>query len=261
MNHKLNICIIFAILATTVSVQAWNGFGHSCAAYIAEKHLTPEAKAKCEHYLKHSFVFYASWMDQWRYIEPYNVSNGWHVIFVDSNWQLDTEDTKRAQHHTARIWNELKNYKNLPDSLVRQNLIYLIHMVPDYHCPVHTFFRKGMFPERKYSLRNKGKAAALHTFWDASVGFRRKGWTIERYHKEIDVCSPKQVKRWQNGDAIRWANDAVMQSHRLYDITPADTDISKMSKEQVAEIHNLTDEMILKGGYRLAHIINDVFKK
>ena len=26
------------------SVKAWNGYGHSCAAYIAEQHLTPEAK-------------------------------------------------------------------------------------------------------------------------------------------------------------------------------------------------------------------------
>ena len=121
------LLLLVAIVATISTAKGWGGYGHSCAAYIAEQHLTPEAKAKCEHYLQHSFVFYASWMDQWRHIEPFTDSNAWHVIYVDENWKLDTSKKKYAEYQSQRIWNELKNYKNLPDSLVRQNLIYLIH--------------------------------------------------------------------------------------------------------------------------------------
>ena len=262
MKLKISIfALLLALVANMQSAKAWNGYGHSCAAYIAEQHLTPEAKAKCEHYLQHSFVFYASWMDQWRFIEPYKETTAWHVIVVDENWKLDTSKQKYAEYQTERIWNELKNYKNLPDSLVRQNLIYLIHMVPDYHCPVHTFFRKGTHTERKYSLLTKGKKFSLHTFWDASPGFKRKGWTMQRYCKEVDVISPKLAKKYQKGTPIKWANDALKQANRVYPITPADTETTKLSKQQVADIHKLTDEMILKGAYRLAHIINDVFKE
>ena len=83
-NRILTITLsLFALLAMG-SAKAWNGFGHSCAAYIAEQHLTPEAKAKCEHYLQHSFVFYASWMDQWRYIDPYKATTDWHTIYVEN---------------------------------------------------------------------------------------------------------------------------------------------------------------------------------
>lgn len=260
MKQKFSISLIVAIFAATISAQAWNGYGHSCAAYIAEQHLTPEAKAKCEHYLNHAFVFYASWMDQWRFIGPYQKTNGWHVIYVDDAWKLDTKD-KRAQYHTERIWKEMKNYKNLPDSLVKQNLIYLIHMVPDYHCPVHTFFKKGTFQERNYSLRSKGKKLGLHTFWDRSASFKRNNWSMERYAKEVDIISPKVAKKYQKGDAVKWAIDAVKQSNRLYSITPADTDIAKMEAEQVKRTNKLTDEMLLKGAYRLAYIINDIFKE
>ena len=261
MKKFVFVAVALVMLFGGQSAKAWNGFGHSCAAYIAEQHLTPEAKAKCEKYLQHSFVFYASWMDQWRYIKPYEETSSWHVIYVDEDWKLDTSKQKYAEYQTERIWKELKDYKNLPDSLVRQNLIYLIHMVPDYHCPVHTFFRKGTHTERKYSLLTKGKKFALHTFWDASPGFKRKNWTMQRYCKEVDVISPKLAKKYQKGTPIKWANDALKQAHRVYPITPVNTETTTLSKEQTAQIHKLTDEMILKGAYRLARIINDVFKE
>ena len=255
--------VAIVLFAGTQSVQAWNGYGHSCAAYIAEQHLTPEAKAKCEHYLQHSFVFYASWMDQWRYIDPYKATSDWHTIYVENEkWRLEVDRTKSAHYQTERIWNELKDYKNLPDSLVRQNLIYLIHMVPDFHCPVHTFFRsKSVHMARRYTLLNKGKKFSHHTFWDRSPGLKREKWTMERYAKEVDVLSSKQVKKYQKGNVLKWANEAVKEANLVYEITPAGTEITELSKEQIAEIHKLSDRMILKGAYRLAYIVNDIFKE
>ena len=258
----LTITISLFALLSVGSAKAWNGFGHSCAAYIAEQHLTPEAKAKCEHYLQHSFVFYASWMDQWRYIDPYKETSNWHTIYVENEkWALEVPRTKSAHYQTKRIWDEMKDYKNLPDSLVRQNLIFLIHMVPDYHCPVHTFFRKGYHTERKYTVKQKGKKFSLHTFWDRSPGFRRTKWTMEKYAREVDIISPKLAKKYQKGNPTKWAQDAVKQANRVYDITPADIEVTKLSKEKTAEIHKLSDEMILKGAYRLAYIVNDIFKE
>ena len=262
-NKILVLTISLFTLLSAGSVKAWNGFGHSCAAYIAEQHLTPEAKAKCEAYLQHSFVFYASWMDQWRYIDPYKETSDWHTIYVENEkWQLEVPRQKSAHNQTERIWKEMKNYKNLPDSLVRQNLIYLIHMVPDYHCPVHTFFRsKSAHMERRYSILNKGKKYSHHTFWDASPGFQRKKWTMERYAEEVDVISPKLAKKYQKGDAVKWAHEAVKESNLAFDIIPINTEITELSKEQIAEVHKLADRMILKGAYRLAYIINDIFKE
>ena len=110
-------------------------------------------------------------------------------------------------------------------------------------------------------MKQNGKKFSLHTFWDRSPGFRRSKWTMEKYAKEVDVLSPKEVKKIQKGDPIKWAQDAVKQANRVYDITPADIEVTKLSKEKTAEIHKLSDEMILKGAYRLAYIINDIFKE
>jgi uncharacterized protein YqgV (UPF0045/DUF77 family) len=114
---------------------------------------------------------------------------------------------------------------------------------------------------RRYTLLNKGKKFSHHTFWDRSPGLKREKWTMERYAKEVDVLSPKQVKKYQKGNALKWANEAVKEAQLVYEITPVGTEITKLTKEQIAEIHKLSDRMILKGAYRLAYIINDVFKE
>ena len=264
MKRFLVIVSTLVLFAGTTNLWAWSamsGFGHHCAAYIAEQHLTPEAKAKCEEYLQHSFVFYAGWMDQWRHIKPFEETSVWHAVWVDKNWKLDRSKQRFAEYQSERIWKEMKDYKNLPDSLVRQNLIFLIHMVPDFHCPVHVHGSKADFPEHYYALRKNGRKFGLHTFWDRAPGFHREGWTIERYAKEVDVISPKVAKKWQKGNVIKWAKDSAKQAKRAYEITPANIEITKMSDEEIKSVHALADEMILKGGYRLAQIINDIFKK
>ena len=60
--------IAAAVLAVAAIMPAkgWNNVGHSVIAYIAEQHLTPEAKEKCRGYLHHTLPYYASWMDYWR---------------------------------------------------------------------------------------------------------------------------------------------------------------------------------------------------
>jgi hypothetical protein len=133
-------------------------------------------------------------------------------------------------------------------------------MVPDFHCPVHTFFKKGLHPERKYSLKLKGKSYSLHTFWDRSPNIGRTKWTMERYAKEIDVISPTLQKKYMKGNVKKWTNDALKQANRVYDITPKGMETHKVPKDKLAEIHKLSDEMILKGAYHLAYMINDIFK-
>ncbi|MBR5807179.1 MAG: S1/P1 Nuclease, partial [Alistipes sp.] len=80
MKNKISI-ILLALIAT-MSVQkamAWATWGHHVTAYIAEKHLTPEAKAKCEHYLQHSLPHFSSWQDYWRNSHPFKEITHWHM--------------------------------------------------------------------------------------------------------------------------------------------------------------------------------------
>ena len=77
---KLSILVIALIsIFGAESVKAWNNYNHGAAAYIAELHLTPEAKAKCHHYLKHTLPYYASWMDAFRGAKAFREVNRSHT--------------------------------------------------------------------------------------------------------------------------------------------------------------------------------------
>ena len=67
MKKKISI-LIFALVALfgVQNAKAWSLFEHGAIVYVAEQHLTPEAKAKCRYYLKHTLPYYSTWMDVWR---------------------------------------------------------------------------------------------------------------------------------------------------------------------------------------------------
>ena len=259
---------LLLLLATIVSQSAfaWGNFGHGAIAYVAEQHLTPQAKEGCRHYLKHTLPWYASWMDFWRAVPPYVHTNMWHGIKSDERgklrWDISGERANgQAMIQVKRIVEEMQNYKNLPDSLVRQNLIYLIHSVADMHCPVHIQFPKTTYPHYRYSLKNRGKKYNFHSFWDASPAFKRKGWSFEKYAAMVDTKSQKEIKRIQKGSYDAWGRDILKQAHRAFKITPADKDIARLSAEEQKAVLDLADEMSLKAAYRLAYILNNIFDK
>lgn len=265
MKKRLSILVL--ALVATMSIQsamAWGGFAHGAIAYVAEQHLTPKAKAECRRYLKHTLPFHASWMDHWRAVPPFHPSNYWHGFTVDADGNVDMSVRNgMAVPQIRRILKEMGdgNYKNLPDSLVRQHLLILIHSLPDMHCPVHVGFPKKYYPEYRYSLKRKGKNYSMHTFWDASPAFQRRGWTYERYAAEVDDITPKQAKKIvKKGNIDYWTRDIVKQAHRAYAITTAKKDIAQLTAEEKAKVLELADEMTMKAAYRLAYVLNEIFK-
>ena len=265
MKRKISILVL--VLVATLSIQsakAWGGFGHGAIAYVAEQHLTPKAKAECRRYLKHTLPWYASWMDHWRAVPPFHPTNAWHGFSATADGQVnwDKGDGK-AMGQIIKIVESMGNgkYKNLPDSLVRHNLLILVHALPDMHCPVHVGFSRSDFPQYKYSLRRNGKPYKMHGFWDGSPGFQRKNWTFERYAKTVDNITPKQEKKIvKKGNFDYWGRDIIKQAHRAYAITPEDKDIAKLTADEKADVLALADEMSMKAAYRLAYVLNTIFK-
>ena len=261
---KLSILVLALIAVFGVqSAKAWGTFGHGAIAYVAEQHLTPTAKAEVRRYLNHTLPWYASWMDHWRAVPPFDPTNAWHGFSAtadgDVNWE---KGNGKAMGEVMRIAKVMGNgqYKNMPDSLVRHNLLILVHALPDMHCPVHVGFSKSDYPQYRYQLKKKGKPFKMHGFWDESPAFTRKGWSYEKYMAQVDKVSPKEVKKWvKKGNYKVWGRDIVAQAHRAYEITSANKDVAKLTKEEKADVLALADEMALKSAYRLAYVLNTIF--
>lgn len=264
--RKNLLILVIALVATlgTQSAMAWGSYGHGAIAYVAEQHLTPKAKAEVRRYLKHTLPYYASWMDHWRAVPPFHPTNAWHGFSATADGQVNWDKGNgKAMGYLINVMKEMGNgaYKNMPDSLVRHHLLILVHSVPDMHCPVHVGFSKSDYPQYKYSLRRNGKPYKMHTFWDGSPAFQRKGWTYEKYASVVDNITPKQEKKFiKKGNLEYWSRDIIKQAHRCFQITPANTDIAKLTAEEKANVLALADEMAMKAAYRLAYVLNTIFK-
>lgn len=265
MERKIQKFLLLAVALFVVqSVWAWSGVGHSAIAYAAEQMLRPEVKEKCHHYLGTTVTYQASWMDAYRSIKPYTACDEWHSTNIDTKGKVVKGLSTTGAYHIVRICNEMMGgkYKQMPDSLVKINLQYLIHMIGDHHCLVHVRWNKESHPEMSYSVKRKGKKWGSHGFWDSSPAFKRKGWTCERYYANMQKLSPAEVKRVVKGDGYTWTQETANTARKnCLRLAPPGTETTKYSKEDVAAIHEVVDRQMQLAAYRLAYVLNEIFKE
>lgn len=257
------------LLATTLSLfathkaLAWGGNAHTVTTLIAERHLTPEAKEGIARYLNHTLPFYAIWMDTFGTEDPYREKMIGHCNFAkDTSGALPDNEQRAASVGIERIRKDMKDLSKLSDSLIRINLLMLIHAVADIHCPGHTYVPR----EPKVSFRLvKGKnnqRVSYHSFWDNDAfTYGRRNWRAEQYADAIDKLTPKQAKKIVKGPATKWYYGEMIEIHnKAIDMTPRTGHINAIPKEVRLEMRDICDERVVVGGYRLAHIMNEIFK-
>lgn len=259
----LKITLMTLLLAIASEVMAWENTGHSAIAYAAEQLLYPEVKQKCRQYLGTTVTYQASWMDRARSLEPYKACDLWHSTNIDAKYKVKKGLPTTGAYHIERIRQEMSGgkYKQMPDSLVKINIQYLIHMVGDHHCPVHVRWDKKEHPQFHYSLKNKGKKLGYHSFWDGSMRRWRKEWTCEKFFENMEKLTPSQAKRVVKGDGYKWTQQTADTARECFELTPAGVDVAKFSKEQRAAVHRVADRQMQLAAYRLAAVLNEIFKE
>lgn len=258
MKHKFIYLLVVATFAATFSAQAWGGLGHSAIAYIAEQHLTPKAKAKCRHYLKHSLAYDSSWMDHWRTVDPFRETTYWHSMKGDRDNKV-IDDNRSAPIHIERICKEMRNYKKLTDEQIAINLKLIIHMVGDMHCPSHVSYPDQNF--KRPALYIKGRKLTSHSVWDSSPSYLHEGWTVIDYHKNLDNKSEKEIKQISKGTVNDWAEECILKMRVTGHIFDKNEEFTTMDKQKIENMRRLNDEQIINASYRLAALLNKMFKK
>ena len=265
MKRFLPIVFVLALFSAQ-SVFAW-GYAHKLIAAVAEKHLTERTQKNLNLYLDHSIVEYAEWMDVYRNGTPYHVSTWWHMITIDENGEPSGTTRPNGDGdgipQMVRIINEMKDWRNLPDSLVNLNLKWMIHMVGDNHCPAHIFFADlPGGPQNRYGwfrLKYKGQTKAYHGLWDqqsTTDSNPELAKDLYAYRDYIDRYTKEEREAMAQGDPWSWARETAKACRPIYDwAKPGDS----IDQSFFVEHKDLTESQIAKAGYRLARLLNDFF--
>lgn len=256
---KKLILTMLLCLAVASNSWAWDNRGHATIARIAERHLTPRAKANIEKYLDgQSIVYYASWMDFNRHKPPFDVTRDWHVDYWTNDLRTDAEGNPAppiSVSQIKRIIAEMPDFRELSDSLVNINIKFLVHMVGDIHSPVHVDFPTT----RPVKIQYKGKEIKFHKFWDGSViASQHYGCSPLSLAEELDRATDAEREELMSGTPDNWHDDATKYSQEAYALIVN----SKVADEKYMErAYEMVNYLVPTAGYRLAKILNTIFDK
>lgn len=241
-----------------IQAYAWGQKGHDTVTAIAEKHLTPAAKTEVDSLLDGmSIVYWANWLDNASHTPEYAYSKTWHYKNIDTGLDYesaplnDNGDIVRAVQSRIEV---LKDASASKDEKVLA-LKMLVHLLGDMHQPMHLGHLSDLGGNRwavKYFNRDKN----LHGVWDSDLVESAHKWSYTEWVYQIDRTTPSKKKEILYGTPDDWAKETFTIATDVYDSTPEGTNISY---DYIAKWTPTIENQFLKGGLRLADILNALF--
>ena len=277
MKRLLILCLAISLYSTTA--YGWWGREHTTIAQIAENNLTPKAKELVKEYFKDKpMAYYATFPDTFRgemLIDAgFEYANGTrlvacsHAFYVDENLKpfatncVDGVLVKNSIYDMTRLAKNLKeNHRTMNDSVRLVHLYLIVHCMGDLHCPVHVGFNYGKpKPHGKYRvyLKNGEKKTPqkLHGLWESRMIGSFCPWTYSDLAVILDTYTKEQKEAICEGDFYSWGEDSARSAIRLYNEYPEESVIER--SELHRKFQGLAEELIVKAGYRLAKVLNDI---
>lgn len=254
--------LILTLAYLPLVANAWGVLGHRIVGEIADHYINAKTRKAIMQILgPESMAMNANWADFIKSDTSYNYLSNWHYVNLPANFSktdvfsyLETEKGANIYNKTREMIAVLKN----PKSTAAQKKLALrmiIHLVGDMHQPMHTA-RKDDLGGNRVTLTWFGEKSNLHRVWDESlIDFQQLSYT--EYTKAIDHPTSAQLLGWQNATLKDCVFESYQICNRIYDGTKAD---DKLSYKYNFDWIGTVNEQLLKGGVRLAKILNDIYK-
>ena len=166
-----------------------------------------------------------------------------------------------SDHHgLEQLTDALKNhYAELTDSMRVDYVKMIIHMVGDMHCPMHA----GRLSDRggnSKKVRWFGQNTNLHSVWDSRMIESSRKWGYMEWVEQLDRKDKKYKKAVTTGTYQDWFATTVNNTAVIYNYVEAiNSDNPNLSYQFVYDFSPMLEEQLLLGGYRLAHVLNEIF--
>lgn len=259
MDNLKYIIAAMGIAATAFQGLSWGQKGHDTVTAIAENHLTDKTKAAIDSLLDgKSIVYYANWLDNASHTDEYAYSKTWHYKNIDAdenyirarkNEKGDIVEATYDQVEVLRNPSATKDEKALALKMV-------IHFLGDIHQPMHLGHQSDL-GGNKWVVKNFRKDTNLHTVWDSRIVESGHKWSYTEWVDQIDRATPElEAAILENSNPDTWAKESYAIATDIYETTPQNTNIEY---DYIAKWTPVIEEQFLKGGLRLADVLNTVF--
>lgn len=260
---KITLYIFMVALAT--QAMAFTTFGHQTIASIANKHLTEKAQADVKAILGTGMVEESDWLNTLRTKPETAYTKEWHATTLNRAGKSTTTDENDGVVQLEKAIAVLRDRANQSDELVKTSLKSVIHLVADLHCIPHIYI-DGVAASKgfKFKLHNTlvGKSykeweSSWYAMWQRGFTERNIILSPAYYAADIEIFLGSKKAEYEKGTPRFWVENVGQDVVFGLGVFTPNAAISAEDKERMEDIHN---RCMAKAGYRLAALLNDIFK-
>lgn len=236
----------------------WGQKGHDTTAAIAEAHLTPATRAVLDSLLEgRSIVYWSNWLDNASHTPTYNYSKTWHYKNVDADQTFESMPVLQSGDIVTALEREQKiildPYASQNEKILAVKMI--VHLLGDIHQPMHLGHATDL-GGNKTAVKFFDSKTNLHSVWDSRLPEAAHKWSYSEWRDQLDRLPETKIAEIQRGNAADWAKETYEICKEVYAATPQGTTISY---NYIADWTPTIEQQFLKGGLRLADVLNSLF--
>lgn len=97
----------------------------------------------------------------------------------------------------------------------------------------------------------------LHSLWDTTLPEAAHNWSYSEWQQQLDRLPADAVEEIiYEGNPVKWGKETFELGTRVYQNTPEGT---KISYDYIADWAPIVEMQFLRGGLRLADLLNSLF--
>lgn len=253
-----NLLSVACAAAIATNAFGWGQKGHDTVAYIAECHLSQvAADSVAALFDGRSPVYWANWLDNASHTPEYAYTKTWHYKNIDAGISYDDMQLNEKGDVVTAIGEQIAILAD-PVSNRDQKVLalkILVHTVGDLHQPMHMGHLTDL-GGNKWKVAFFGRDNNLHSIWDTAIMNSGHSWGYKEWQEQIDRLTPEQEAAESAGTVDQWARQTHEIAGRVYDYFPEG---AKVSYNEIAAWTPVIELQVLRGGLRLARILNAIF--
>lgn len=255
---KKIIAVVFAVVLMANEAYAFKAFGHQTIAALAEKHLTDNAKREVKAILKDGMIKHSMWLYSLRSKSELANVQTWQFTTLNAEGKSTTTDENDCVVAVERAAQVLRDRKNESDSLVRASLLTIIQLVGDMH-NISNIRIEGIEATKGFTYAfnsKKNSSGKWHTLWHNYTN-RHDVFSPEYYAADIEIFIGEKKAEYEKGTPRFWAENVGEDVVRCLEVVNPEIQVTVETVNRFEDIHN---KCMAKAGYRLAALLNDIFK-
>lgn len=211
--------LLVSLFVAVVTAWGYGPTGHRVVARIAEKHLSPEAKAGVESILgKESLVDVSVWADFIKSDPNWKHANPWHYInFPDGS---DYASSKKNPEGDAYVkTKEFIEVLRDGDATREEKAIalkFIVHLVGDLHQPLHVGREKDR-GGNDVDAEWFGHDTNAHRIWDSEL-IDSADYSFSEYADSIDQRIDVEIEQGPEPDLDLWVKESAALRKAAYDV-------------------------------------------